>query len=225
MTTLTEGMHEGEFIGELAMGIGYHVDEITLKSGNDLSAGTVLGAVELGTPTVTPGTPVSGTGGTVGNGTVGTWTADAGAMEGKWEIEITAAATNAGKFEVRRPDGTVDGVGTVAVAYNGGINGTLADGSTDWSVGDIIPVDVTYDGDDRVTKYVAHDPSATDGSQVAAAILVPNCDASAADQTTRALLRGPAVVNGNDLTWHSGITDAEKALAESQLLALGIRVA
>jgi Bacteriophage lambda head decoration protein D len=45
MTTLTEGMHEGEFIGELAMGIGYHVDELTLISGQDLAAGVVVGRI------------------------------------------------------------------------------------------------------------------------------------------------------------------------------------
>lgn len=45
MTTLTEGMHEGEFIGELAMGIGYHVDELTLVSGQNLAAGRVVGKI------------------------------------------------------------------------------------------------------------------------------------------------------------------------------------
>jgi len=43
-------MHEGEFIGELAMGVGYHVDAVTLDTG-DLAAGTVLGTIETGTPT------------------------------------------------------------------------------------------------------------------------------------------------------------------------------
>lgn len=45
MVTLTEGRHEGEFIGELALGVGYHVDEITLLSGENLPAGAVLGKV------------------------------------------------------------------------------------------------------------------------------------------------------------------------------------
>lgn len=45
MTTLTEGKHEGEFIGELAMGIGYHVDVVTLASGQNLAAGAVLGKI------------------------------------------------------------------------------------------------------------------------------------------------------------------------------------
>ena len=46
MTTYTEGMHEGEFIGELSMGIGYHVDDTdTLVSGQNLAAGRVLGKI------------------------------------------------------------------------------------------------------------------------------------------------------------------------------------
>ena len=43
MATLTEGRHEGEFIGEMAMGIGYHVDEVTILSGQNLAAGHVVG--------------------------------------------------------------------------------------------------------------------------------------------------------------------------------------
>lgn len=45
MPTLTEGRHEGQFIGELAMGVGYHIDKITLLSGQNLVDGTVLGKV------------------------------------------------------------------------------------------------------------------------------------------------------------------------------------
>ncbi|QZP06803.1 head decoration protein [Caenibius sp. WL] len=45
MTTLTEGQHEGEFIGEMAMGIGYHVDAGTLATGNNLKAGAIVASV------------------------------------------------------------------------------------------------------------------------------------------------------------------------------------
>lgn len=45
MATLTEGKHEGEFIGEYVMGIGYHVDEVTLVSGQNLAAGAVVGII------------------------------------------------------------------------------------------------------------------------------------------------------------------------------------
>lgn len=122
MATLTEGKHEGEFIGELAMGIGYHVDVGTLISGQNLSAGTVTGI-------------------------------------------ITASK-----------------------------------------------------------KDTILAPAAADGSQNVGGILVPNTNASAADVPTRFLRRGPATVNGNDLTWPSGITAPQKTAAIAQLLALGIKV-
>lgn len=45
MATLNEGRHAGEFIGELAMGIGYHTETVTVLSGQVLSAGHVVGIV------------------------------------------------------------------------------------------------------------------------------------------------------------------------------------
>lgn len=48
MTTLTEGKHEGEFIGQLAMDIGYHVDLVTIKSGQNLATCAVV-ALETST--------------------------------------------------------------------------------------------------------------------------------------------------------------------------------
>jgi hypothetical protein len=122
MPTLTEGKHEGEFIGQLAMGIGYHVDAITVLSGANLSACTVIG-------------------------------------------RITASG-----------------------------------------------------------KYVAFDNAGTDdGRRTAAGILVPAADATGGDVTSRALLRGPAIVNKNDLVWAAGIDAAEQAAALATLLTLGIK--
>lgn len=119
---LTEGKHEGEFIGELAMGIGYHVDEITVLSGQNLVAGAVLG-------------------------------------------KVTASG-----------------------------------------------------------KYVAYDNAGTDdGRRTVAGILVPDADASGGDVTSRAMLRGPAVINKNDLTWASGVDASEQAAAITEMLALGIK--
>lgn len=48
MPTLIEGKHEGEFIGELALGIGYHVDQVTVLSGQNLVAGAVVGRQTTG---------------------------------------------------------------------------------------------------------------------------------------------------------------------------------
>lgn len=225
MAAITEGMHEGEFIGELAMGIGFHVDEITLKSGENLVAGAVIAAIETAAPTVTPGTPVSGVGGTVGDGTVGAWTADAGAPTGTWLLVCTATGAT-GKFRVMRPDGTLDGILTIGTAYNGGINGTIADGSNDWLVDDIIPMVVAHAAGASTIKWVEYDQDGTDGSQIPGGFLVKNTDATSADVVTTALVRGPAIVNGNDITWITGISADEKADAIAAILAdLNIKVA
>jgi len=222
MTTLTEGMHEGEFIGELAMGVGYHVDAITLNAGQNLVAGAVIAALEMGTPTATAGTPVSGTGATVGNGTVSAVTADAGAMAGNWNLICTATGAT-GKFRVMNPAGVLDGILTIGTAYNGGINLTVSDGANDWLVDDIIPVTVAYAGDAVDKEYTEWNPAGTDGSQFVGGILMKDTDATSADTATTALLRGPATVNYNDLTWKSGATAAQKLAGKAALQALGIK--
>lgn len=117
MATLTEGMHEGEFIGQLAMGIGYHVDEITIESGQNLVAGAAIGQIES-----------SG-------------------------------------------------------------------------------------------KYVAFDNAGTDdGRRTLAGFLFGKVNASAGDKKGRALLRGPALINKNDLTWAAGVDASEQAAALAALL-------
>lgn len=122
MAALTEGRHTGEFLGEMALGTGYHCDEITVSSGEKLAAGTVLGKVTL-----------SG-------------------------------------------------------------------------------------------EYVAFDNAGTDdGRRTAAAILVGAVDASAGDTKGVALMRGPVIVNKNDLTWASGVDANEQAAALVTLLGLGIK--
>ena len=122
MLTLTEGRHSGEFIGEMAMGIGFHADLSTVLSGQNLVAGAVVG-------------------------------------------KVTASG-----------------------------------------------------------KYVAFDNAGTDdGRRVAAGVLVSAVDASSADATGLVMVRGPAIINKNDLTWASGIDAAEQAVALTSLLALGIK--
>lgn len=121
MPTVIQGKHEGEFIGELAMSIGYHSDAITVISGQNLQAGAVLG-------------------------------------------RITASGF-----------------------------------------------------------FTALNPGAADGSQTAAGILVPNCNATAGNTTSRALLRGPAIVNRNDIVFAGGVTAPQQVTAVSQLLAVGIK--
>lgn len=225
MTTLTEGMHEGEFIGEYAMGIGYHVDAATLLSGESLVAGAALGAVAAGTSA-----SAAKSGGNTGNGTFvldATTPIQSGAIEGVYTLRCITAATNGGVFRLEDPNGTVLGDFTITggaggtVTVNEQIKGVLTDGSTDFVAGDGFDITISA----LTYKHVEYDPAGTDGSENLSGYLMQTTDASAADVACTVFARGPATVNGNDITWKSGMTAAQITTAKNASLAnLGIRV-
>jgi hypothetical protein len=63
----------------------------------------------------------------------------------------------------------------------------------------------------------------TDGAQNAAAVLLYDVDATAADATGIVVLRGPAIVSKAALVFDSSVDDAAKTAAKHvQLTALGI---
>lgn len=68
------------------------------------------------------------------------------------------------------------------------------------------------------------DPSATDGSQVAAGVLMQACDAALAERTDGLMVARHAIVSDHALHWPTGITNSEKQAAQAQLNALGILV-
>lgn len=218
MTTLTEAVHAGEFIVSEANNSRSR-EQITVQSGADLVAGQVLGATETSTATIAVAAAVSASGGTVGNGSIGTPTADAGALPGVYRVEIVNPNTNLGNLRVLRPDGSVDGVGVVGTAYNGMINFTLADGTNDWVEDDYILVTVSYPS--AALKYAKLDPAAVNGLQYAAGILYAAAAAASADVRGVGLVRS-CEVNADIITWPAGISAANKATAINQLKALGI---
>ena len=71
-------------------------------------------------------------------------------------------------------------------------------------------------------KKVQLAPAASDGSEVAAAILLGDLDASSADEPGVFVEHG--VVMDMYLTWPSGITSTQKATAIAQLKSAGIFV-
>lgn len=221
MTTLTESIHPTESLISEAAGERSRA-AITIKSGSVVTAGMVLGAVETGTPTMTVGTPVSGTGATVGNGTISAATADAGCMAGDWLLRCTATGAT-GKFAVFRPDGTLDGILTIGSAYNGtrSINITVADGANDWLVDDMIPINVAYLDGESALQYVPYNEDGTDGSQIAAGIAYGDYDATSAAVPGVAWVRD-CEHNADIVVWNATITADEKAKAITQLKALGI---
>lgn len=68
------------------------------------------------------------------------------------------------------------------------------------------------------------DPSATDGSQYAAGVLMQDVDAHLADRTDGLMVARHAIVADHALQWPAGITLAEQQAAVLQLKALGVLV-
>lgn len=186
--------------------IGEHVVQsknITLLSGQNCVRGALLGKIVNGTAT-----SAAKSGGNTGNGTLtvdATTPVKAGAKAGVYQVRFTVAATNNGTFTVADPDGFV--IGTVVMAAGAGafdndIKFAVADGSTDFVVGDGFDVTVAAGSG----KYVLSLAAANDGSQIPDAILADDCDATSADKVTVAYYLGG--FDDSKITYGTGHTAA-----------------
>ena len=205
---------------EASVGICRDVVTVYEAGAKTYPVGTVLGRTFVATSvTATAGS-------NTGNGAIGTVTATGKAKRGTYTIRIIEAATNAGNFTVSDPSGAVIGHGTVAVAYSNQLAFTLADGATDFVVGDSWTVEVVGD-----YKYKMVEATATDGTAVACAIYISANDgsfgtstiAATTDTSIIALVRGAAVVGKETLTYGASVnTTAEKTKLYSELESVGI---
>lgn len=219
MTVLTEGQHAGEFIGELAMGIGYHTDATTVLSGQTLKAGHVIGAVPSGTSA-----SAAKSGGNTGNGTF-VLDATTPILPRAKEGVYTARFTTTTNIRIEDPDGVV--IADLPITATNGqtatiseqIKGVFTEGATTFVVGDGFDISLSA----LAYKVVEYDPAATNGAQIVHGLLYDNVNASAADKPGVAVRRGPAIVNVNDLTFKSGLTTAQKNTALAALLRTGIK--
>jgi len=187
--------------------------------------GTVLGrTLASGAATATVGA------GNTGNGAMGSITVASNARVGMYTLRITAASTNAGSFELRNAAGALQGTGTVGTAFSGaGLSFTLADGSTDFVVGDTFTINVTGSERYKVCEYTA-----TDGSSIPHAIVIGvgpqgvgfgGTIAATTATPVLVLERGPAIVADAALTFGASYDSAaKKAAAYIALAALGIVV-
>ena len=71
---------------------------------------------------------------------------------------------------------------------------------------------------------ISADPSATDGSQYSAGVLMQDADAALADRNDGLMVARHAIVSDHALHWPTGITTAEQQAAIQQLKALGVLV-
>ena len=222
MTRLNETKHAAAFL--LSEAPGYRSrSRITLANSTaaevTLRAGLVLGAILTGALSAASA-PFAGN---TGNGAMGAVTVDVGAQQGVWRVVLIEPGSNAGVFLVERPDGTIDGRGTVGVAYDGGINFTLADGPTDFVSGDGFNITVTAATATNQGAYVGHAPTATNGSQIVAGVLFDDVTIPANSTAEGVAIDRDAEVRDDDLVWGAH-NSGQKTAARAGLEALGIRV-
>ena len=138
---------------------------VTLRVSADttIQNGTVLGKVFAGTATA------AAFAGNSGDGAMGAITVSGAAQAGVYKLTIVGAATDAGAFTVEDPNGVEIGTGNVAAAFSaGGLAFTLADGATDFVVGDGFDITVVSASE----KYTPAVETATDGSNKFAGIFM-----------------------------------------------------
>ena len=105
-------------------------------------------------------------------------------------------------------------------AFNGPLAFTLTSGSSAFAIGDTLTINIAIGSE----KYVAWDPSGTDGRENAAAILITRADVSGAADAQAAVIARFAEVKNLLLNWKSGATSGQIAMATSQLARNGIIV-
>lgn len=223
MSVKTEGLYAPDWL-KAEEDNQYSREKITVLAGASaarvLTNGMVLGKITLGT--VTAAANGAGTAGAnTGNGTCTPDTTTptlAGAQVGVYTAMCIAAATNSGTFRVTDPQGNVLGDVAVGGTWANQIKFVIADGAQDFIVGDGFKLTVAAGSG----KFVQMSLTATDGSQVAAGILVSDVTApDGVDATGVAVVRD-AIVSKSQLVWPATATDAQKATALAALKALGI---
>lgn len=159
--------------------------------------GVILGGTFAATAAAVAGS------GNTGDGAMGAITVSAGAKQGVYTLEITSAAVNAGSFRVSDPNGIFVDDGDVAAAFAaGGLAFTLADGATDFVVGDTFAITVTYTANVGFLGLAVLNPAVPPAASGAAADLYPQYFTGAfMTEGQMYVTAGATVVDGDPVYW------------------------
>ena len=220
MAILTDsGRRAGSFIASEAE-FWRSRDHVIIASGV-LEAGTVLGQASAAVPTgQLIATPKAG--GNVGNGVLtpdATAPVSVGARPGSYLATLTTAAANGGTFTVTDPLGETIGTVAVGATFNTGIKFVIADGSTDFALGDQFVLTVSREEG----LWAPWAPGGSGGIENAAGVLFDRVDATAGPVRAVALTR-QFEADDKMLVWPPGMTASQKAAALTSLAARGVVV-
>ena len=209
---ISEGRYASDWLKAESHVKDFSREQIVVVSGaGKVDTGTVLGKITNGSVT----TGFTGT----GNGVItmdGTTPVLAGAKPGAYTATVITAATNGGTFRVEDPDGNVIGDVAVGATFADDVKFVIADGSTDFIVGDKFTITVGAGSG----KYKPVTMAAVDGSQIAAGILLNAVDATSAD-APGVLIAREAIVVYQGLKYGADVTTSgNRATVQAALRAL-----
>ena len=92
------------------------------------------------------------------------------------------------------------------------------------AAGQNLPLGAVVGRETATSKLKALDPSASDGTEIAAGVLAQAVDATLIDREDAILIARHAIVARGALIWPAGVTTAQRAAAIAQLEARGIVV-
>ena len=216
MTVLTEGRWPGEAI----ISEGNRLisrDNLTIAPSQTIEASSLLAKKAV------TGVVVAQNYSGAGNGvlTLADPAFNSKVKDGTYKVTCVTAAANGGTFRVEDPKGVTIGNAIVGTAFNKEIKFTIADGATDFSVGDTFDINVAADAVDY--QYVAYDPAATDGAEIPAAYSIYKAETGVGETVETAGIVRLAELNGNCIAWPPSITqtqraDAVQALADRNII-------
>jgi hypothetical protein len=217
----TESRHPGGFMVSEAEGRRSR-DVFTVALSQTIVAGQVCGKTAvIASATSSVAADASNT----GNGVFtldGTTPVLAGAKDGVYRIVNDLVASNSGEFIVFDPDGIEIGRVAVGATFSNQIKFAIADGATDFVIGDAFSVTVGLA--ETSMQMEALNLSATDGSQRVAGISWGNVTTDGSNLAQGTFIVREAEVRNVDLTYPSGATTAQIAEIVRGLERLGIIV-
>jgi hypothetical protein len=219
VTPITERRHAlGFLVGDVYDGMFSREQAYLAQGYGVLTAGLVLGRISVGAAAF------AALGTNTGNPTCSAITVAQPAVAGEYDIQMDDAT----HFTVFQPIAGGDGPGDelghgvlgAAVAL-GGLGFTLTAGGTPCAAGDAFKITVAA-GSGQLKPF---DPTANDGSEVAAAILCSEYkDTTNAAQRCAVVDGGPCKVNISELLWGANVTTTpQQTAALAQLKLLGIK--
>jgi hypothetical protein len=205
---ISEGLHAGAYL--VSEHHGYSRDQVTVALNQTIAAGQIVGKV--GTPatetsSVTPDATNTGNGAFTLDPTTPVLTS---AVDGNYRVICDLGGATA-EFEVEDPNG--HSIGRYAIggaAFSNQIKFTIAAGGTAFAAGDSFSVSVLRrSGIDE--QVVAWTPTATDGSQVPAGIMMYPVTTDGTATKLGTIHSRHAEVRLADLTFGGSPTAAQKS--------------